>query len=97
MEIFEYQQVRYGMALWMLQENAGLSFKEARVFLADERGESVDHLAKELKVTKQAIYNLSSAAKAKIEKIEDLDAVFKGYYPLVVNIYIKGKNYEPLF
>jgi len=96
-DIFEYRQIRYGMALWMLQENAGFSFKEARVFLADERGESVDRLAKELKITKQAVYNLASSARAKIEKIEDLDSVFKGYYPLVVDININGKDYDSLF
>ena len=93
----EYQQIRYGMALWMLQENAGLSYKEARVFLAPERGETVEHLAKTFKMTKQAIYNLSSSARAKIEKIDDLAAVFNGYYPLVVDYNIKKKVVEPFF
>jgi len=93
----EYMQIRYGMALWMLQENAGLSFKEARVFLAPDRGESVEHLVKSLKVSKQGIYNLSCSARAKMAKIEDFDAVFNGYTPLVVDINIKSKDYDPLF
>jgi len=92
MEIEEFQQIRYGMALWMLQENAGLSYKEARVFLAEERFESVEYLAKALNMTKQGIYNLSSSAKAKMGAIEDFDAVFKGYYPLIVNVNPRGKK-----
>jgi len=97
MEFEEFQQVRYGMAIWMLQENAGLTFKEARVFMAGSRHESTDDLAKALGMTKQAVYNLASSARAKIDKIEDLDAVFKGYFPLVVDYGIKRKNPQPLF
>jgi hypothetical protein len=97
MEYEEYQQVRYGMALWMLQENAGLSYKEARVFLAEERYESTEHLAKALNMTKQGIYNLASSAREKMEKIEDIDAVFKGYFPLIVDVNPKGKERIPHF
>jgi hypothetical protein len=32
-----------------------------------------------------------------MEKIEDFDAVFKGYYPLIVNVNPKGKKRTPLF
>jgi len=97
MDFEEFQQVRYGMALWMLQENAGLTFKEARVFMAGYRHESTEDLAKALNVTKQAVYNLASSARAKIDEIEDLDAVLKGYFPLVVDYGIKRKSSQPLF
>ena len=97
MEFEEFQQVRYGMAIWMLQENAGLTYKEARVFMANTRHESTEDLAKALNVTKQAVYNLASSARAKVDQIEDLDAVLKGYYPMVVDYGIKRKGSEPLF
>jgi len=97
MDFEEYQQVRYGMSMWMLQEKAGLTFKEARVYMADDRLESTDDLAKALNVTKQAIYNLGSSAKAKMDKIEDYDAVFMGYFPLMVDYGLKRKSKGPLF
>ncbi|MDR0309588.1 MAG: hypothetical protein LBH88_02375 [Candidatus Methanoplasma sp.] len=97
MEIEEYIQVRYGMALWMLQENAGLSYNEARAYLAYERGESTEDVAKALRITKQAVYNLSSSARAKIEEAGELDEVFKGYFPLVINVNPKKRNSGGLF
>jgi len=97
MDFEEYQQVMYGMCLWMLQENAGLTFKEARVYMADDRVESTEDLAKALHVTKQGIYNLASAAKAKMDKFEDFEPIFKGYYPLVVDYNPRRKNNGPLF
>ncbi|MCL2295593.1 MAG: hypothetical protein FWC29_00720 [Methanomassiliicoccaceae archaeon] len=93
----EFQQVRYGMAIWLLQENAGLTFKEARVFMAGTRQESAEDLSKALNVTKQAVYNLASSAKAKMGEIEDLDSVFKGYFPMIVDYGIKRKGSKPLF
>jgi len=97
MEFWEYQQVMNGMSLWMLQENAGLSFKEARVYMADSRFESTDDLANTLNVTVQDICDLASSAKAKMKKVEDFEAVFKGYFPLVVDYNPKRKNSELLF
>ena len=97
MDFDEFQQVRYGMTIWLLQENAGLTFKEARVFMADTRQETTEDLAKALKVTKQAVYNLASSARAKMDEIEDLDAVFKGYFPMIVDYGIKRKKSKPLF
>lgn len=97
MDLKEYQQVRYGMSLWMLQENAGLTFKEARVFMANDRLESTEDLAKALGVTKQGIYNLASSARAKMEKYEDYNEVFKGYLPLVADYNIRRKDIGPLF
>jgi len=97
MDFREFQQVMYGMALWMLQENAGLSFKEARAYMAGDRNESTEDLAKALGVTKQGVYNLASSARAKMEKFEDLDKVFMGYFPLIVDYSPKRKETVPLF
>ncbi|MDR3282447.1 MAG: hypothetical protein LBS92_02410 [Candidatus Methanoplasma sp.] len=93
----EFQQIRYGMALWMLQENAGLSYGEARAFLADERLESTADLSKALGVAKATVYNLASSARAKLEKFDDLEEVFKGYWPLVADVNPRKKKSCPLF
>jgi len=97
MELYEYQQVRYGMCIWLLQEKAGFSFEEARVYMADSRLESAEDLAKTLNVTKQTIHNLASSARAKMDKIEDHDEVFMGYTPLMVDYNHKVRNSGPLF
>jgi len=97
MDMHEYQQVRYGMCIWLLQEKAGLSFEEARVYMADDRLESAEDLAKTLNVTKQTVHNLASSAKAKMDKVENRDEVFMGYSPLVVDYSHKGRNSRPLF
>ncbi|MDR3206568.1 MAG: hypothetical protein LBT41_05725 [Candidatus Methanoplasma sp.] len=93
----EFQQIRYGMALWMLQENGGLSYAEARVYLADDRFESTNDLSKALGVTKATVYNLASSARAKLEKFEDREKLFRGYWPLVVDVNPRSKRSCPLF
>jgi len=85
MEMEEYQQVAYGMTLWMLQENVGLSYKEARAYLAPERYESTEDLIKALKVTEQEVHNLVASAEEKMNKIENWDSVLNGYFPLIVD------------
>lgn len=57
---------RYAMAMLILQENAGLTFKEARAFLAYSRESNLE-LAVEWGVTIQAISNLCRRAERKIE------------------------------
>jgi len=91
MSLSEFQQVRRGMSIWMLQENAGFTFKEARVLMIDIRSESEEDLAKILDVTKQEILDIRKSAIAKIEGIRDLDATLKGYLPLVID-YGKRNN-----
>ena len=79
----ELTQIRYGMALWLLQENAGLSYKEARAYLADYREETPEYLAKMLGIKKQTVYDLRSSAKRKLDgKI--LDEILMGYTPLII-------------
>ena len=85
MSLSEFQQVRRGMSIWMLQENAGFTFKEARVLMTDCRSESEEDLAKILEVTKQELLDVKNSAIAKMEGIKDLDATLKGYFPLIID------------
>jgi hypothetical protein len=56
----------YAMNLWMLQEKAGLSFKEARVHLSNNR-EFFCNIAEEYGITTQAVYNIQRRAEKKIK------------------------------
>jgi len=89
MGLSEFQQIRRGMSIWMLQENAGFTFKEARVLMTDRRLESAEDLAKILGVTKQELSDIENSARAKIDGIKDLDAALNGYFPLVIDYSIR--------
>ncbi|MCL2295592.1 MAG: hypothetical protein FWC29_00715 [Methanomassiliicoccaceae archaeon] len=68
MELEEFQQVRRGMTIWMLQENADFTFKEARALMMDIWSESPEDLARILKVTEEEIQNLRNSAIEKLKK-----------------------------
>ena len=76
----EIYQIRYGMSIWLLQENAGLTYGEARVYLAHTRNESTEQLAEALKVSKQTVYGLRRSARIKLDG-KLLDDVVMGYIP----------------
>jgi hypothetical protein len=97
MDFEEYRKVRYGMALWMLQENAGLSYKEARVYLAEGRSESMEHLAESLDCTVEDICRFSSTAEAKMKNVKDINAVYRGYYPISMDRRSSRKGGVPFF
>jgi hypothetical protein len=59
-------KAKYAIAMWMLEEKAGLSYKEARVYLMDHR-ETIDSLEQEFGVTRKAIFNLMRRADRKVE------------------------------
>ena len=90
----EIYQIRYGMAMWLLQENGGLSYNEARVYLANSRNESNEQLAKALKVNKQTIYDLRRSAKEKLDG-RLMDDIYMGYTPLIVEV--SGPTKDPFF
>lgn len=93
MSLSEFQQVRRGMSIWMLQENAGFTFEEARVLMTDFRFESDEDLAKTLGVTKQEVYDIEVSARAKIDEIKDLDATLQGYFPMAIDYGVKRKGF----
>ena len=56
----------YAFLVWYMEENAGLTYKEARVILRDIRGESVSDLAELFGCTTQAIHNFDRKAIRKL-------------------------------
>lgn len=57
----------YEHSIVALQEKCGLSYREARAYLM-ANWEPVDDLAREWKVTPEAVYNLMRRAEEKIKK-----------------------------
>jgi hypothetical protein len=97
MDTYEYWQIRYGMALWMLQENAGLSYEEARAYLAEDRFESVEHLADALDCKTEEVQKLFSVAEEKINTSGGIEAAFQGRFPLMVFAGPLKKDSTPFF
>jgi len=82
-EVMEAYQIYYGMGIWLLQENAGLTYKEARVYQSDMRNESTEQLAESLGITVQTVYDLRRSARKKLDgKI--LDDILMGYTPMTI-------------
>ncbi|MCL2147796.1 MAG: helix-turn-helix domain-containing protein [Methanomassiliicoccaceae archaeon] len=81
MDPMEIYQIRYGMGIWLLQENAGLTYNEARAYMSDMRNETTEQLAEALGVKKQTVYDLRNSAREKLDG-KLLDDVLMGYNPL---------------
>jgi hypothetical protein len=90
----EMNQIRYGVAMWLLQENAGMSYKEARVFLSGSRNENTEQLAEALGITIGRVYNLRKSAREKLEG-KSFDDIVMGYYPLMPEV--SGPSKKPYF
>lgn len=58
----------YALKLLELQEKAGLTYKEARVFLCSRSAKMLFDLSVEWGITMEGVYNLSRRAAKKLEK-----------------------------
>ena len=83
-DITEEMQIKYGVSFWLLQERACFTFKEATVFLAPYRDESIEDLAKRFKVSKKKIKKIRKSAYKKLEMFGGRKRVLMGYDPPIV-------------
>lgn len=75
----ELALIRYSVRIWLLQENAGLDYLEASVFLKHERPDSFDSLEIRHNLSKEELDKLMSSAKEKFERASENTDVFMGY------------------
>jgi len=80
----ELIQITYGVSFWLLQERARFTYKEATVFLAPYRHESLDDLAERFKVSKKKIKKIRKSAYKKLKMFEGRKKVMMGYEPPIV-------------
>ena len=64
--VSDLKMMNYAFLVWFMEENAGLTYKEARVVLRDIRGESVSDLAELFECTTQAIHNFDRKGTRKL-------------------------------
>jgi len=71
----------YAMNMLQLQENVGLTYKEAKAFIDRRRGYCNGDIATWLDVSVHSVYNLQRKAKKKIaESGLSLEEIFGDYY-----------------
>lgn len=93
-ECAEFLQIRYGMSIWLLQENAGLTYREARVYLSHERNETEEQLAETFGIKLRTVRGLRRSASKKLEG-KDLYDILMGYDPPLIETVRPAR--EPFF
>ena len=76
------RKVRYCIRMWLLQEIAGCTFMEARIYLRRERNETPDKLMETYSLDAEEYSAVELSAQEKVSKAESEGDLFKGYGPL---------------
>lgn len=75
-------KIRYCTRLWLLQEIAGCTFEEARIYLRRERNETPENLMEIYSLDTDAYAGLLASAERKVVDAESQGDLFKGYKPM---------------
>ncbi len=75
-------KIRYCTCLWLLQEIAGCTFEEARIYLRRERNETRENLMETYSLDEDAYAELLASAEMKVAEAESEGDLFRGYKPM---------------
>ena len=75
-------KLNYCTRFWLIQERAGCTFLEARVYLRRERCESDGFLRDLYSLSEEELLRLERAAERKIREAQAVREVFYGYEPM---------------
>ena len=81
----ELIMARYATRCWLLQECGGLTFEEARIYLAGEPPFPIESVMEELKLSREEIERRQTELKEKISETERTKEVFYGYTAIEIN------------
>lgn len=76
------KKTRYCIRMWLLQEVAGCSFVEARIYLRRERNETPEKLMEIYSLDADTYAEIESSADRKVSDAESKGDIFRGYGPL---------------
>ena len=76
------KKIRYCIRMWLLQEIAGCTFLEARVFLRRERNEIPEKLMEAYNLSDEEYSAIEQSAHDKVSKADSEGNLFRGYGPL---------------
>ena len=78
----EFRAVRYATRIWLLQERVPLTFVEARIYLHDEKPETLDYIAERFGLDKDDLPSMEETVKEKVRKAEEQRDIFFGHGPI---------------
>lgn len=81
----EFQMVRYATRSMLLQERVPLTFVEARIYLHEEKPESLEDIAERFDIPLERIREVEPIIRKKVEDAEKQREVFFGHGPIFLD------------
>ena len=78
----EFHDVRYATRMWLLQERVPLSFVEARIFLHEEKPETLEEIALRFGLSIEDVLRSEPEIRKKVEEAMDDREIFFGHTPI---------------
>ncbi len=78
----EFHMVRYATRSWLLQERVPLSFVQARIYLHDEKPETLEEIAEKFNLPIDKVLEAEPIIRKKVEEAEKKRDIFFGHYPI---------------
>lgn len=78
----EFRMVRYATRSWLLQERVPLSFVQARIYLHEEKPETLEEIAEMFNLPINKVKEAEPVIRKKVEEAEKERDVFFGHTPI---------------
>ena len=78
------RMIRYCMRMWLLQEIAGCTFIEARIYLRKERNETPEKLMADYSISLDEYTKIEKTAISKMQAFSEAE-LFRGYSAIYPN------------
>lgn len=78
----EFHEVRYATRMWLLQERVPLTFIQARIYLHDEKPESLEDIAVRFGIPIEEVVNAEPYIREKVSKAMESRDIFFGHEPI---------------
>lgn len=78
----EFRMVRYATRSWLLQERVPLSFVQARIYLHEEKPETLEEIAEMFNLPINKVKEAESIIRKKVEDAEKERDIFFGHSPI---------------
>lgn len=78
----DFNLIRYATRCWLLQERVPLSFLEARIYLHEEKPESLEDISEKFNVPLEDILEMEPSIREKVDAAIQQREVFFGHDPI---------------
>ena len=78
----EFRMVRYATRSWLLQERVPLTFVQARIYLHEEKPESLEEIAERFGLPLEAVLKAEPIIRKMVEDAMEEREIFFGHEPI---------------